>query len=239
MNRSTLARLAIALALVAASFCAGLWTRPEAARVARTTSSPAAADIASRNPVDSDGNGAAHAAAPGELPRPPAAPPTEKAALEDPVRVALASGASIVDLYDAQGRDDVWADQVEGFIEASYGEAAATIIPAASAPRTECKTTICRTSFDVPEAMTRSAMWRAQHLTIAEGISPYAADAPEGGMVRVTVYAWFAADHRDADALRSRWRDETAARFPGGLTQMKEFLDSEEQRLRALMESSR
>lgn len=238
MNRATAARLAIALALVTASLCVGLWTRPEAARAAHTTDAPGAGASASRDTVSRDATGVAHAVAPGLLPATPSAPPAAAAATDDPVRVALASGASIVGLYDAQGRDDLWADQVERFIEASYGEAVATIMPGASAPRTECKTSICRTSFDVPEEMTRSAMWRAQHLTVAEGVSPYAEDATDDGMVRVTVYAWFAAEHRDADALRSHWRDETAARFPGGLSQMKEFLEAEEQRLRTLMEGS-
>ncbi len=159
-----------------------------------------------------------------------------RAASPDPVREALASGQTVVEAYDAQRRDEEWARPVETFMQGEYAAMLPALIPSASALEVACKETLCKVAFDVPEAETRAAMWRTQHMTIADGVSPYAEETTRPGVMRVVAYARFAPPGRPVATLSARWRDEMAGRFPGGLDQMRTFLDAEEARLQALAE---
>jgi hypothetical protein len=218
----------VGLVAVSASFVAGVMTREKkgADDAALTAGEPTIAGTEDQGPRSS---GSAARRPEARFAR-GAVRGANEGGSHDKVREAMAAGQPVQEIYDAQRRDEAWAEPVETHIRDEWEAMMPVVLPQASKLEVHCKETLCKVSVEVPDDATSSAYVRSQVMVVADGVSPTAERSEAPGAWRVTVYADFAPEWRDVGTLITRWRVEMAGRFPGGLEQMRTFLDDVDRR---------
>ncbi|MCB9559616.1 MAG: hypothetical protein H6709_22845 [Kofleriaceae bacterium] len=217
-----------AVAAIAAGFVAGLLTRPP-------TVPPRIPQLASSNRVAGRTTAGRETAARVARPQTSRRPPITVAGAPDldmATRVQL--GTPLPELFASDPRDEAWATPLEQFYKVEVADFLATMVPEAADLAIECRTSICKIDFVVPNERVTAAFSREQALPFGDSFAPWneAIDGdPDHG--HVGVYVFFTPETRTLDEIVRYFREQYAGRFAAGLDALRAYYDQLE-RERAL-----
>jgi hypothetical protein len=191
--------------VVAASFVAGLATRPRAARIEPRPTDTISVAPSSAGDTDTDTRRVAPAAT-STATAAPAPTPAEDVAM------STALGRSLKDLFVEQVRDDAWATPREKFLRTEIVHFFSLVLPEAEELEIECKQSTCKIAFVVAADRAEVALSREQAMPIAEVLQPWD-EWRDDGRVRVGLYVGYGPEMHALDRLVAFYREQYHGRF--------------------------
>lgn len=142
------------------------------------------------------------------------------------VRTALMNGITIHDMFEREERDDRWASKVEAVFRDRVTQYQRDVLPYATSPSFECRSSSCQMAIVVPADRFQEASALAQSLPLGRSFQPHIEEIEDQpGHVRVTLTVIFPEDQIDVAEIRAYFETGLAQRFPHGFPWVRRWLD--------------